>query len=633
MEGIAGIVYPDVFQISHLLNPMLNMMEHRGGDAQDSILHKNIHIGINGGKLVFNEKKSIAIAFSGAIYNYEELYTELKKHGPVPHHLSHSTQLLVQAYELWGTDCIAKLNGDFAFAIFDQHKERLVLARDRIGKKPLYWYQDQNTFLFASELKALLATGSVAQTPSEDAIASYLYFGYIPQDLTPIKNVNKLLPGYFLQFNRDKSLSIQSYWSYSSYFEKKNRASKTVVAKQLNDLLLKAIKARLPRNALIGCFISGGLGSAAIADYLHQLVPQNHLYAYSSGFQGQNDPDIQAANEVAKILEIPHIRESLTPTNFLDQLVPIAWHLDEPLADPNVISTWRMAKMAAEKTTTVFSGMGSDEFLAGHSRYSLEERQVGLSSKFFQYNLNLLKTFLLPLLNYVYPRASYELLKKSRTNPWQFDFLRHNAVFDEGILALAAPKLSPFFDPDVFLHKFHNLIKIKSTVSSFLYLDVKTRLADCYVLQLERLTAAHNLEWTPPFLDHHLIEYLAGLSEPDLLTEKETAIYLKTLLKDVFPNHILNRPKRTRPDFLKSWANTPELKSIWTLLAKGTLVEMGYISETWLNLQIEKPQRCENSFKYLWSILMLEIWMRLFISRSIQPKAPDISVRELLSES
>lgn len=633
MEGIAGIVYPDVFQINYLLNPMLNIMQHRGGAAQDSNLHKNIQIGVNGSKLAYNEKKSISLAFSGALYNYDELLMELKKHGDVHHHLTHPTQLIVHAYEIWGTECIAKLSGDFAFAIFDQHKERLVLARDRIGKKPLYWYQDQNNFLFASELKALLVTGSVAQTPSEEALASYLYFGYIPQDMTPIKNVNKLLPGHFLQFNRDKSLSIQPYWSYSSYFEKKSHVGKNAAVKQLNELLLKAVKVRLPRSQPIGCFISGGLGSACIASYLHKLVTHDPIFGFSSGFVGQNDPDIQTAAEIANILKIPHEIDNITPSNFLDTLVPIAWHLDEPLADPNVVSIWRMAKMAAQKTPLVFSGMGSDELFAGHSRYSTEERRIGFSAWFFQHNLTLLRTFLIPLLNYIYPAASYKLLKKSQTNPWQFEYLRHNALFDEDLLALAAPKLSSSFDPDVFLHKFHNLIKIKSTISSFLYLDVKTRLADCYVMQLERLTAAHNLDWCPPFLDEHLIEYLAGLREPDLLTENETAVYLKNLLKDLFPAHILNRPKRSRPHFLKSWAHTPELNNIWTLLAKGTLVEMGFISETWLNLQIETPRSCENSFKYLWSILMLEIWFRLFINRSLQEKAPDISVRELLSES
>ena len=350
------------------------------------------------------------------------------------------------------------------------------------------------------------------------------------------------------------------------------------------------------------------------------------------GFEGQNDIDIETTSpEVAKILEVHHEVDFVRSKNFLDNLVSIAWHLDEPIADPNVTAIWKMAKMAASKTQTVFSGMGCDELFAGHSRYTMQERRIDSFTPIFQFPYPFFKSFLLPLLNYIYPPAAYELLKKSRTDPWQYEYLHHNAIFDMEHLTQAAPQLAKLFDPEVFLHKFYNLKKIKSTVSSFLYFDVKTRLTDFYILQLKKLTAAHNLNWQTPYLDHHLFEYAASLPEPNQLAEADTAAYLKMLLKDRLPSNILNRPKRTRPNFLHAWANEPELKQVWKLLAKGTLVEMNFISQSWIMEQIETPKSCRKSFKFLWSILMLEIWFRLFINSPLSLKAPQMSVKDLLS--
>ncbi len=633
MEGIAGIVYPDVFQVNHLASPMLDTMKHRGNSKREMYLFKNMQVGIVGGNFAFNDDRSICVGLNGSLYDTELLYSDLKKHGFVVSHTASHAEWIVHAYKLWGTGLLSRLNGDFAFFILDEQKERLILARDRVGTKPLYWYQDSHYFIFASELKALLATGCVPQTPSADALSSYLFFGYFPQDMTPIKDVNKLLPGYYLQFNRDLSIVIRSYWSYSSYFEKGTSSSKYTPVKHLDELIVNSVKTRLTPHKPMGCFISGGLGSACIAHYVNELKENRPLYGYTAGYEGQNEADVLAAKAVAKTLGIPHSIEMITPDNFLDNLVEIAWYLDEPLADPNVISLWRMAEKATEKTNKVFSGMGSDELFAGHSRYSLEEIKFSWSSQMQKKLIQAFGKVAIPPLNYIHPAWAYLLLKKSRTNAWQFDYLRQNAIFNEKNLQRASPKLGKLFDPEVFLHKFHNLSRIQSTVSSFLYFDVKTRLADCFILQLERLTAAQKLDWSPPFLDRHILEYLAGLPEPDQLSEKDTALYLKALLQDVFPPSIVDRPKRTRRDFLKTWVHHPKLASLLTMLTKGTLVETGLISESWLLVQLETPQTREAHFKELWALLMLEIWFKLYINRPIQAPPVSLEVKELLLET
>lgn len=630
MEGIAGVVYPNVFQINNLINPLLNALKSRGGNLNDSYSYRNIEIGSVGSKLCTNDKKTVTLSFDGLLYNSKILHKELLQQGVT---LTKSTtpDLVVAAYCLWGTDFLIHLDGDFALAILDQEKGKIILARDRIGKKPLYWFHDNNHFIFASELKAILATGAVPQTTASDALASYLFFGYIPQDMTPIKSVSKLLPGYYLQFNFNGSKTIESYWSYSSFFQKTIRTPKNTVLNHLDLLITESVKNRIPENRPVGCFLSGGLGSASTAYYMHKVL-NSPFAAFTVSFKNENDEDMRVAKEAAQELDLLHYCEQITPNELLDDLVRIVWHLDEPLADPNIIATWRLAKLASTKTHTVFSGMGSDELFAGHNRYTVEERGLSSFAAMTQFSMQMLRSLLIPVLNVINKPWSYSLLRQSRTNPWQFDYLRQNALFSEKELAKATPKLANLFDPGVFLHKFHNLYRVKSTVSSFLYFDVKTRLPDLFMQQYERLTTAHQLQWCTPFLDQHIIEYLAALSEPENLNEWETASFLKAMMKSVFPNSLVQRPKKTRKAFLRNWLIAPEIYELFLLLRRGTLVETGLISSRWLQSQIEQLQTSRYAFKYLWAILILEIWFRLYINRPIQSSPPDLSVKQLLTE-
>lgn len=630
MSGIAGIIYPDIFQMNDLIEPMLDSIRHRGKSGEQSHTFKNIQIGICGGELGTNEKKTIVAALDGVLFNIEDLKKELKKRGyPNLAALRH-TDLIIHAYELWGIACVEKLEGEFAFAILDHNKERIFLARDRIGKKPLYWYYDQNHFIFGSELKALLITGAIPLTPAKDAMALYLYFGYIPQDMTPIKKVNKLLPGHFLQLNRDRSMNIQSYWSYSSYFVRQGSIHKNEIMGTLESLLKKSVDLQAIGSQNAGCLISGGIGSACIAHYLYQSMKKESLSGYTVGFQGNDDSDIEAARQVACSLGIPHKCYIVTPETFLDDLVKIVWHLDEPLADPNAITIWKLAQAASKETEIVFSGMGSDELFGSHSRYVLEGKGIGPLMRMENKVSDIIRQALIPVLNFFHFTKAFEILKQTHTNPWQFEYLRQNAIFNENALKAAAPKLAKLFDPVVFLHKFHNLSRIQSTLSSFLYFDVKTRLPDCHIQQVERLTAAFGLNWRTPFLDKSLIEFLASLPDADAGVDK--SLFFKKLLKDIFPEELIGRPKLRRSHFLQSWVHKSNLSEIFRLLLRGTLVETKMISEAWLKKQMETEENMQKSFKYLWSILMLEAWLKVYVDQPLLSTPPETSIHDLLAK-
>lgn len=629
--GIAGIIYPDILQVTDLIEPMLDTLRHRGAPSFETRTFKNIQIGIHGASFGINDKKNKWLALDGSIDNIHEVTKELRSHGK-RFNAETQAEVLINAYEHWDIGFLDKIDGDFAIALCDQIKGSIILARDRIGKKPLYWYQDNHYFIFASEIKALLATGVVPQTPAEDAISAYLFFGYLPQDLTPIKAVSKILPCHYLHYKMNGGKTILPYWSYSAQFEHRTTAHKNKIVNQLDQLLEESVRIRIPQDHKLGCIVSGGLGSATVANYVRKALPDTTFPAFSVGFKGQNDLDILSASEVAKDLKIPQIVDWVTPNNMLDNLVSTAWYLDEPIGDPNVVATAKLADLARKDVRSIFSGMGCDELLAGHSRYTVEEEGTHYLSRMMLVPTPLIRHFVAPLMNMIFRPAAFNILRVLKTNPLQFEYLRHNALFDEKTLAEVSPKLAGIFDPDSFLHKFHHLQRIKSIVSSYLYFDVKTRLPDCFMLQYERLMTSRGLSWQTPFLDRAIIEFAATLPEPESLSESETATYLKPLLKHVFSDLVVSRPKKTRREFLSSWTNTHSLRQAFELLQTGTLVETGFVSHKWISMQLQSDNFNPESFRDLWSILMLEVWFRLFINRPIQSEAPKISLIELLSE-
>ncbi|MFA6915220.1 MAG: asparagine synthase-related protein [Parachlamydiales bacterium] len=633
MSGIAGVLYPDVFQVNNLVSPMLDTLGHRGKSPRDLYTFRNVQLGICGQKMAANAHKTIYCALDGSISNRKQILSDLVSLGIDPLTENTDAHLIIAAYETWGTEFLEQLNGDFAIALFDQKSELLLLARDRVGVKPLYWYHSHNTFIFGSELKALLATGAIPQTLAEDAISSYLYFGFIPQDLTPIQGVSKLLPGYTLIFKLDQSMSITPYWSLSAFFQNTHKDSPQQLVKQLDHLITDSIRIRLPGEGPIGSFVSGGIGSACTAYYLQKETKNQPLEIFTAGFVGHNDSDITAAREVAATLSIQQQVITISPKQMVDKLPSVVWYLDEPVADPNVIATWNLTKSASLFTKNVFSGMGSDEFLAGHSRYTAGEQQVSPWETYVSSLMTHSKKFIIPLLKLIWEPLAFSYLKQTRTDPWQFSYMQRNAAFDLKTLKAASPYLSKLFDPEVFLHKFHHMQRINNTVGALQYLDIKTRLVDCYIHQYERLSTAHGVTWQSPFLDRDLIEFAAGLPEPNNLEEINTASILKELLKHTFSKQLLNRPKRTRQNFLGDWAPLPPILELFHRLPYGSLVETGMISSTWLKERLKEVHSSAQVFRYLWSILMLELWVQIYVNRRIETGPPEQSAVELLKHS
>lgn len=621
MAGIAGIVYPDLLQTEQLIDRMLQSMQHRS-PQQEIYQNKNVQLGICGRKLAQHDKESIVLV-DGNIYNRQELCKILSLDDKIE-----TEALIAYAYREWGEAFASQLRGEFAIAVFDLKKNFLLLIKDRLGNKPLYWYHDHHHFIFGSEIKSLLITGAVPPTPSSDGLAAYLSLGYIPQDMTPIQNINKLLPGHYLRYIINGYTSIHSYWSYSSFFLEKNQDDPKTSAQKLGHLLAESTQIRLPSSGKVGCFVAGGLGSSTVAYEASTLYPQSDLSIYSVGFQGQNDNDIKAVIKLNKKLNLQHIVDWVTPKNWLDDLVKIVWYLDEPMADPNILATWKMAQLASNNTPIVLAGAVSDELLAHnlHTTSQYHTRFKWLAAQSW------MKHLIFPILKWIPRHEAYSWLKDSKTAPWQSEYLKTNALFDEENLALAAPELSGLFDPQIFLHKFHHLSRIQSKLGSFLYFDVKTRIPDLYLSQYERLTSAYHLDWRTPFLDSKIVEYLATCPQNEQFVEQHSSSFLKVILKDIYPSGLLQHPKDVQAGFLSPWTESSEIATIFECLNHSALVESGIISSSWLKEQMATPKLSRLSFSYLWSILILEIWFQLFVYR-LTMKPPSSSLLELLSET
>lgn len=622
-NAIAGIVYPDVFQVTDLIEPMLTPLKHRSSGPKHFFTFKNFQLGCLGTGFYTNAKKTIYLCLDGWIENITELEKMLGQQS-----LSQE-ELLIECYKKFGIEFLQKLNGEFALVLLDQEQGHLYLARDPIGKKPLYWYHDKSYFLFASEVKALLATGIVPQTVAPDAIGSYLFFGYTPQDMTAIRDVNKLLPAHYLFLNNFHSKQILPYWSYSYYFQKRIHQHKSTILKNIDELLEKSVIARIPKSGPLGCIVSGGLASGTIAYYVSHLAKDKDIKAFSVGFGEESEEDIEASELVTSSLHLNQSIAEVTPRFFIDNYAAIVWHLDEPIADPNVLATWKLAQNASAYSKTVYSGMGSDELLAGHTRYSSEDLTPPISEPWISQGLI---QKILPILKYIYPIGALDLLKRYRTNPTRFEYLRQESVFNEEEIKQASPTFAQFFNPEIFLNKFYNFPRIHSHVSSLLYFDVKTRLPDLFIHQYERLMSVHGVQWQTPFLDKNLIEYLAEIPAPETILESQTAYYLKPLIEDTFPRSFISRPKRTRKNFLASWLDYEEFAHLFFLLRRGTLVETGIISEQWIEEQLGSMDQMKLNFSKLFAVLALEVWFRLFINRAISPSAPSITLEQLFQE-
>lgn len=388
MCGIAGFIERENSSAAERearLDAMCKIITHRGPDEQGMTVQGRAALGMRrlsiidlkgGQQPIFNEDDSMFIVFNGEIYNFQELREDLIKRGYK--FKTHSdTETILHAYEEYGENCVEHLRGMFAFAIWNKRDESLFIARDRVGKKPLFYsLTEKGNFVFGSELKVLLEHGEVSRQIEYASLDAYLTFGYVPEDFCIFEEVEKLPPGNHLIFKNGR-IEIKQYWDFN-YVKPVEIKTEAEYIERLRAEITEAVKVRLISEVPLGAFLSGGVDSSAIVGTMAKLS-NTPVKTFSIGFNEDSFNELKFARLTAKHFNTEHHEFIVTPdlVEIVDELV---WHFDEPFADPSSLPTFMVSKMARDFVTVVLSGDGGDELFAGYTRYVIDKKRSGFAS-------------------------------------------------------------------------------------------------------------------------------------------------------------------------------------------------------------------------------------------------------------
>jgi len=584
------------------LDSMVGTITHRGPDSSGSYIskNKNAALGIRrlsiidlktGDQPVFNEDSSVVVVYNGEIYNYKNLRKDLIKRGH-KFKTKSDTEVLVHLYEEYGTNMPKYLNSMFAFAIWDENKQELVLARDRAGIKPLYYYHSGEKLIFGSEVKTILAHPGYNKKIDRTALSLYGYFGYLPSDQSMFKGIKKLLPGHSLKFSK-RGLKIIKYFELSSDAKHDD--------KNINELLKNAVTSQLIADVPVGVFLSGGIDSSLIAYYITQQ--KRKLNSFSISFADKSYDESDHALLVAKKLGTNHHSEVFRSKDIVDSFSLISSKLDEPLADPSLFPTFKVSKLARKHVKVVLSGDGGDELFGGYPTYQahLMAKWLEILPKAVLDSSHLLLN-LLPNShkNYDKKKLATVFMKGLKKPPverhlfWMRTFfLGENKLFEK-------PKLDWTSDllPD--------LNQFKDVARQMQVLDFYTYLRDDFLFKVDRASMYNSLEVRVPFLDNKVIDF-AFSTNINHVGFRRNKIILRDLLKDKLPE-IAKRPKKGFGIPVAKWM-LDEIKDFsYEALQNKKLydhVDKKEVKRIWENHQ----KRKENNAGTLWMLIMLSGWL------------------------
>jgi asparagine synthase (glutamine-hydrolysing) len=633
MCGIAGLVHVDPrYPLDRdLLNRMTNALAHRGPNAQGlhvwpgaALGHRRLSIIdlSTGDQPIFSEDGRKAVILNGEIYNFRALRGELEARG---HRFStrSDTEVIVHAYEEYGLRCVERLQGMFAFALWDDAERRLLLARDRVGKKPLYYSQEGERLLFASELKALLQDGALKRAVNLEALDAYLSLGAVQAPLTILQDVFQLAPAHYLVW-QNGGIRVAEYWDVpiGATVERSERQA----LEELGAVFENAVRARLVSDVPIGAFLSGGVDSSAVVEAMTR-VSGRPVVTTSIGFREQAFNELEHARAVAQAVGSDH-HEVMVEAKAAEILPRLAWHLDEPFADSSALPTYYVAKAARERVTVALSGDGGDEVFAGYQRrYGMNRSEARIRSRLPQW----LRHGLLGPLGRVYPKADWlprplrarYFLQNLGTTFERAYFADLCLLRDDEKAALLSPELRQHLrghDPFVAFSRHFERTAGLDPLSRLLYVDLKTWLANDMLVKVDRMSMANGLEIRSPLLDQQVIEFAATVPS-DLKYRGRTSKYLlKRYLEGRVPRSTIYRPKQGFEIPLARWLRSDLRELADDLLFSPRSLGRGHVRpERLRTLWRRHQQGVGNHAPQLWAIMMLELWSRTFLDQAQAP--------------
>ncbi|MBF0300684.1 MAG: asparagine synthase (glutamine-hydrolyzing) [Oligoflexia bacterium] len=603
----------------------LNILKHRGPDSFGSIEYASrngqqftrlahrrlsiIDLSEAANQPMERADLNLSVTFNGEIYNYLELRKELSNKG-FSFQTTSDTEIILVGYYCYKERILDKLRGMFAFAIYDMNNGSVFLARDRVGKKPLYYYFKDNIFIFASEIKAILTQNQIDQTYDHVALNKYLQFGYIAAPETIYKNVFSLKAAHFIFFENFK-ININRYWRIN-YKTKLAITKVDEVALQLSDIFDQSVKIRmLAADVPVGAFLSGGIDSSAVVAFASKYTDK--LKTFSIKFNHSSFDESQYASMIAKKFNTEHFQFTVDAgASFVELLPEIAWHYDQPYADSSALPTYFLSKKTSEHVKVVLSGDGGDESFVGYERYlaHILSEKYELLPNIIKIVIQKLgeglwstepKTFLYRLkrmIQYVSNRDSFERYFKTIQyfNNEDLKLLRSNSV---------AEKISYADCSNIFSE-----IQADINLEKIIGFDFEKYLPDDLLVKVDRASMAHSLEVRSPFLDHKLVEFAASIPLGIKFSKYRLKYLLKHhMLKDVLERKILFRPKMGFGVPIHSWFKNELYSYAKEVLMDGTFSQNFNFNKVYIEklLSDHKNSRSNNSNK-LWTLLMLGLW-------------------------
>jgi asparagine synthase (glutamine-hydrolysing) len=647
MCGIAGLVAVDRLDQDAPARAlrMRDILTHRGPDeaglhcdAQAALAHRRLSIVdlSTGQQPLSNEDGSVWIVFNGEIYNHADVRVELEAHGHV-YRTKSDTETIIHAYEQWGEACVDRFRGMFAFAIWDAPKRRLLLVRDRLGIKPLYWARTKDALLFGSEIKSLLASDLIQPEPNYTVLPEVLSTRYTSGEETLFKGVRKLLPGHLLVFQNGNT-TIRQYWDVprraersperlalqrhedAADYKRSASLSGERVVERFRELLEESVRLRLMADVPLGMFLSGGIDSSAIAAIMARMIDRP-LQTFSVAFKDRAFNELEHAREVARAINADSHEIVIDDRDFFGALPKLVWHEDEPIAHPSSVPLYFVSALARQHVTVVLTGEGSDELLAGYGKYPRVVLNWKAGAIYERMVPNVLRG---SIARGIVPRLPGGLARYAKRSFLAMDRTPESMFFDNFASIrlgdqqlLLAPDLRAAvtrrtaYGPS--LAYFNTLNGTSTFLDRLLYADIKTYLVELLMKQ-DQMSMATSIESRVPFLDHKLVEYAATLPDEWKLQGWTTKRVLREAMKGLLPESILNRPKMGFPVPFAGWT-----RGSWNAVARDILLDRrarqrGILEPRAVDelLRAHADGRTEGGDR-IWTLLNLELWHRTFI--------------------
>jgi asparagine synthase (glutamine-hydrolysing) len=631
MCGIAGsFEYAGRGRIDpHVLERMLDVIWHRGPDDCGTHIDDRTGIGTrrlsiidleSGHQPMANEDGSVVVVNNGEIYNYRALAAGLRSRGHTVATAS-DTETIVHLYEERGDEFVQELRGMFAAAVWDARRKRLVLARDRLGIKPLYYADTGDRLVFGSEIKAILQHPAVEVRPSLSALGHFLALKYVPAPETMFEGIHALPPGHRLTCDAD-GVRVERYWDLSFDRDRADVFSEEEAAERLEELLKDAVRSHLVSDVPFGAFLSGGVDSSMVVALMSQLL-DSPVQTFAVGFEGAGRivSELPYARMVAERWETDHHEVLIGANDFVDRLESVVWHLDQPIADEASLPNYMVSELAARHVKMILSGEGGDELFAGYARYSFERlasvfgaipgpmRRLAVSTAGRLPRMRRAKIAL---------RALCERDEARRMTTW-FPLFNEQQLAELITVDTEAALDGPAADV---LAKTLRHADGADAISRMLYVDTKLWLADDLLARGDKTSMAASLEARVPLLDYPLVEFAASLPPSLKLRGKTRKYLLRKVAAKWLPAEILTRKKEGFPTPVSVWFRGEARDFLREHLTPETIDRRGLFDGAYVARLIDEHERgFADHGSLLYGLLTVELWHRCYADGNVRQRA------------